>query len=862
MKKHTKRLMSILFSLTLILLFCTPLFAADEDIVDTEVIVTLGSPIEYPNGVSVVEGGSIVAEDGCLLTVTVDGVEVGASRVDRVGSSYENAEIDEENERFYVYSTAKLKPGDTLVGKAVLTATKNDYTFQFDNVSLPPEITGGWQGGSITDPINIEAWSRMRQALRIVDGAVLGDYSVVSALGDGATYTGSAATDVNIDSRTDFFNGIVISGNTEYTIENAAIKMLGHGRDDFAGIGAAIAVYDEAKVTIKDSYIETEGAIRTGLFSTGTSDILVQDSVFYGLDADEASESYQSLAATFKSVPWVLGLEGNTRITNVLKASTVRYEDSIIVSNGWAALSTDGGTAGTNALSLENVLAGTGTLEIAKTGKVYDATKEVNGVTYGLTISGSGYVSYVNNVYNTIHNSQMYTPDYITILTGKPSSMYVTGEDTVAVSQRVGIMWHSSAENDKAITEITDGKWSVADVMFQVKSGGSCAPALTVDGTELELTGTKNYSGVLYQLMVSDDPGTGPFATKYTVPEQEADGYIDEYIDGDGTTATAVFKNLETKGDIYNAMYGKKQSLSLTMDNAKVEGIISSSKAVHVDADGTVIAPGTVIAEEETGSEYSTYRYAGRVINSAQPAINNDVELELKNGSTWIVTGTSFLSKLTVDAASKIEGIVYFNGIETTLKAGTTYEGNIVVALESTFSDTADYTWAKSQIDYVYARSLMIGTSATEFSPALTCNRAMAVTVLYRFAGEPAVTDGATFADVIKNTWYSDAVAWGEQNDIVKGDGTGFNPMGQVTREQLVTMIYRYAQKFGIDTSASNNLAAFKDVGSVSSWALDAMKWAVAEGLIIGRTVDTIVPGGQATRAEFAVIVARFAGLE
>lgn len=683
MKRASNRRLGILLALALLVALCAPALAADMEVIDSHVVVSLGAPVTYPDGVSVVEGGSIVAEEGCLLTLTVDGVEVGADRVDRVGASYDAAEIDEENERFYVYSTVQLQPGDSYAGNVVLTATKGDYTFQFDNVSLPPEITAGWEGGDLAGAdgadVRIEAWSRMRQALRVADGAILDDYSVVSALGDGASYTDTETAHANIDSQTDFFNGIVISGNSEYTIDDTTIHMVGQGRDDFAGIGAAIAVYDAAKVTIKDSYVETEGAIRTGLFSTGTSDILVQNSVFYGLDADESSETYQTLAATFKSVPWVLGLEGNTRATNVLEASTVRYEDSIVVSNGWAALSTDGGTEGTNALDLENVLTGTGILEVAEDGKTYDATKEVNGVTYGLTIGGSGYVSYVNNVYNTIHNTQMYTTDYIAILTGAPSSMYVTGADTLAVSQRYGITWHSSADNDKAITELTDGTWNVADVMFQVKSGGACAPALTVDGTTLSLTGEAPYSGVLYQLMVSDDPGTGPFAIEYTIPAEEADDYVDAPIAEDGTTATAVFKNLETEGDIYNAIYGAKQGLALTMDNAKLSGVISSSKAVHVDAEGNVIAPGTVIAEEETGSEYSAYLYSGRVINQVQPAVNNSIELTLTNGSVWTVTGPSYLSKLTVDDTSSIAGTIQVDGTEITPEAGTTYEGEILV---------------------------------------------------------------------------------------------------------------------------------------------------------------------------------------
>ena len=107
--------------------------------------------------------------------------------------------------------------------------------------------------------------------------------------------------------------------------------------------------------------------------------------------------------------------------------------------------------------------------------------------------------------------------------------------------------------------------------------------------------------------------------------------------------------------------------------------------------------------------------------------------------------------------------------------------------------------------------------------------------------------------------WYTDAVNWAAANDIVAGYGNGlFGPNDTVTREQMAVILYRYAQYKGYDTSASNSLNGYTDVGGVSSWALTAMQWANAEGLINGTSGTTLSPTNGATRAEVAQILMRF----
>ncbi|MBQ3405467.1 MAG: S-layer homology domain-containing protein, partial [Oscillospiraceae bacterium] len=136
--------------------------------------------------------------------------------------------------------------------------------------------------------------------------------------------------------------------------------------------------------------------------------------------------------------------------------------------------------------------------------------------------------------------------------------------------------------------------------------------------------------------------------------------------------------------------------------------------------------------------------------------------------------------------------------------------------------------------------------------------RADLVYSLWRLSGAPAPASKAGFGD-LNEDWYIDAVSWAAANGIVNGySATVFGPDNNVTREQIVTVMYRYAAWLGQDTRASKDLSAYSDAGSVSSWARTAMSWANARGLITGMTDTTLVPTGTATRAQVAAILERF----
>jgi hypothetical protein len=174
------------------------------------------------------------------------------------------------------------------------------------------------------------------------------------------------------------------------------------------------------------------------------------------------------------------------------------------------------------------------------------------------------------------------------------------------------------------------------------------------------------------------------------------------------------------------------------------------------------------------------------------------------------------------------------------------------------FTDVAPADWFYGTVLYAYKNGLLAGVSANEFAPLETTTRAMAVTVLCRLEGAPAATGVNRFTD-LRQDWYKNSVQWAVDNGITGGTGaTTFEPDTAATREQLAALLYRYAQYKGYDVSARADLSGYADAGAISDWALDAMRWANAAGLITGETETVLNPAGASTRAVFATIMARF----
>ena len=225
---------------------------------------------------------------------------------------------------------------------------------------------------------------------------------------------------------------------------------------------------------------------------------------------------------------------------------------------------------------------------------------------------------------------------------------------------------------------------------------------------------------------------------------------------------------------------------------------------------------------------------------------------------------------VTIPLANPKPGYVAFlvnaDGMETVIPKSIVTDKGIVLHVSASvtvkiiqnskqFQDMNQAVWAKDAVDFVTARELFGGTGDGLFSPNSAMNRAMLVTVLHRLEGRPAATAETGFADVADSAYYAQAVKWAAANGIVTGTANGFEPEGTVTREQLVTILHRYAGSPRVQSAA---LTAYKDGASVSAYAVDAMVWAVQNGILTGKTAKTLDPQAGATRAEVAAILQRF----
>jgi len=180
------------------------------------------------------------------------------------------------------------------------------------------------------------------------------------------------------------------------------------------------------------------------------------------------------------------------------------------------------------------------------------------------------------------------------------------------------------------------------------------------------------------------------------------------------------------------------------------------------------------------------------------------------------------------------------------------------------FFDVKEAAWYYDSVNFVLENKLMSGTDIG-FEPELFVTRAMITAMLYRMEEPQKNDDENVFSDVEKGSWYYDAVAWAWKNGIVSGiDEHSFAPNDNVTREQIVVLLYRYVKFKGIDTEKIENSKTmmYNDVNEISSYAATAMKWAVGGGLIKGETDTTLNPKSNTTRAQIATILMRFCQMQ
>jgi hypothetical protein len=498
--------------------------------------------------------------------------------------------------------TTSIRPG-TYSGKVVLTPT-DEVLEQFNDMGANETY-------------------RYRTALYIDNGAVVPGKSVSAAV-VGGKVDNSAAQRISITSSEDEFNGIWVTGNSNYTINHARINFTGNGGNDFAGFGAAIKTGGKAHVTINDAIINTRGVVRTAIFVGGDSVVTVNNSridVRNGtLPVGYKGGPITGSGGIMMEPPWVLGIVGNVRATNVVGNGEVHYINSVIRSQGWGALSTD-------------------------------ATRNVKLFCKNSTVEvlESGYGAYADGVsLDTFSGCRIKVPDYGLIITGG-SALFT--DRSVVNSGRIGVMMHSGGSGT-----LTINKGSVLNTREAVFQPKSSFPKIVVDGAQLN-----SASGVILEAIINDDPIAGQMAARMAARGVGAGGSLfggppagalpggpppGGRAGGPGGAPAptgprivdASFSNMTIKGDIINAMT-TLAGMKLRFANSHIAGGISTATATHSDGEPT--------------AQY--YQRVGRMKHNFQHTDgNNGIEVSLDDKSSWVITKTSYLTNLVLAAGARI----------------------------------------------------------------------------------------------------------------------------------------------------------------------------------------------------------------
>ena len=339
-----------------------------------------------------------------------------------------------------------------------------------------------------------------------------------------------------------------------------------------------------------------------------------------------------------------------------------------------------------------------------------------------------------------------------------------------------------------------------------------------------------------YSNLLTDTPDI--FQTEYSTDADDIEQVLDDADFPADTSAYWVFAALNDLCDNDRARYGanvkaywEKYQQALIEQQADVDADMA---AIYADspakAEQTATALAKAVSEEAFG-------YAKTILTELRAFIADD------------------------EAGKLSETDVFTPSVLTDNKMPT-YSVDMLEAAaepETGFTDVAADAWYADAVQYVVEHGMMNGSGNQKFAPATAVSRGMLVQVLYNLEGRPAAADTA-FADVAESAWYADAVAWAADHEIVNGvSSERFAPDKDVTREQMATILYRYAQYKGYDVSASNDLGAYTDAAQISAYALTAMQWANAAELITGSTGAKLKPQSNALRAEAATILMRFA---
>lgn len=771
----------------------------------------------------IVVGATVNGEEVTgLLTMTKDGVEVPVEE-----GSY------------------------TAADKVVITATNYLQDAGEDNQL---EALGSWTAISGLP---------YRAALSIRDGKIVSDESVRSAIS--GTISGTAASGVKFESQTSGFSAMIIR-DSDYKITNADINLdsKSDGKDvnDFAGYGAGVVVYGNSKVEIEDSNITTSGVAKAATFADAGADLIVRNSTLTSKGGD-IYKDYKSTANQSYMInpPWVLGIAGSSRTTNVMgDYTTGTYVNTVFDAADWGAVSIDTGS--------------------------YMHLTLINSA---IKVAGSGYGAYAigGGTHEDYYGTTFDVDTYAIIMTGATASLgsVVKGEEievrkivadddasnrststkdgdlittetatetanSVINSKNFGFMFHHNAANGWNVLNLNPGtEINTGNAAFLVKKINA---EINVNGADVN-----SGNGVILQMIDNDDDGVGAFMDDfYGMPTfnykyEEKDGWAStwgvDYKDSGWQTEFNV-SDADLKGDLYNGTgYGSNGGSALNVNlgkGASLTGVISSTETQHGDSLDNLYKS-FIYRKDDEGFSYDTAAEAagklGHVINQNYYNGVNPVNVTLTDDAAWTVTGNSIVNNLSAKSTAvtaekpviiSVKGTLTLDGKQVTDDVTTV--GNVTYVI--TFQDVPANTWYVGAVDYVAAKGIMNGTGNHNFGGKGTVTRGTVATLLARMSGVD--TEGGA-------QWYSKGMEWAIANGITENT----NATEAVSRQEIITMLWHLDEP-----EATGSLIGFSDGASTADWAREAMAWAVGAGVIQGHANGSLAPTATLTRAQLAQI--------
>ena len=580
---------------------------------------------------------------------------------------------------------------------------------------------GSWSlGGTDADSVGGDDFA-YDAALYVTAEGIDTEKSATERISEG-TYDDSTATGIVIDDSESGHNGILIV-NAEYTIKDAEISLLtdadGSDTCDFSGKGTAIAAFgDDANVTVEDSTIHTAGVATMPIFADSGATVTIRNSTLQSDGGTLSSEYLNTPSQTLMvAPPWILGIMGNSRCSNMMGCdTTTNVIDSETSAGAWAVLSTDAGddmylNVYNTSLTLNNADESAAAPLQAEGGQISETLDNPYTVNYG-----SGYGTYViGRAVETFAGAEINVGTYATIFTGgsatytaleagrtyelknhqgETTAEYTADEDKVTEihSDTFGFMAHQN-ENSISVEKgtVVDSGYAT----FLVKTGAS-NQVLTASVDDAQITN----GGVMIQVMDNDDATNGGMmdaddpentnggSQNFKPYHTEDAGFNTDAASASGTVQTFTFSNGDYTGNIYNASGSdglEGNTLNVTFgEGTTYSGAIASTAAIHVTYDGSQAVKangGYAFDDEETAAAFAEqyqntsftieeYWSIGQVANLVNDNGGNAVNVTLTGDAVWNVIGTSLIASLTLEGDAQVvvpEGITLtVNGVDYT----------------------------------------------------------------------------------------------------------------------------------------------------------------------------------------------------